>query len=122
MKTISQKERRRAKREIIGYALINVYPKNVQTQSEIRARVFDISPLGAGIISYQPCIEDSKIYLSLLSPDNTSLPNISGRVVRCKEKNNEYHIGIEFENINEYQKSLIENYIRSMKLWNKNKE
>lgn len=119
MKTISQKERRRARREIIGYAVINVYPKNVQNQSEMRARVFDISPLGAGIISFQPCIKNSKILLSLLSPDNTSLPNISGRVVRCEQKNNEYHIGIEFENINEYQKSLITNYIKSMKLWNK---
>ena len=119
MKTIDQKERRRAPRISLRSAVMDVYPINVQHQKELRGKICDVSTLGAKFISNKPYAKDSTIYVGLLLPNYNSLINVSGRVVRCEQKEiNEFHIAIEFKE-DYFQQSLIAEYIRVMKLWDK---
>jgi c-di-GMP-binding flagellar brake protein YcgR len=119
MKATEQKERRRTPRTILGHAAIAIYPKNIYNPETLRVKICDISLLGTRFISFKPFSRGSEIVLSLLSPENIPLPNISGRVVRCEQKETEYHAALEFVNLDDYQKSLVENYIRTAELWNK---
>ena len=111
------KERRRALRISLHSAVMDVYPINAQHQRELRGKICDLSTLGAKFISNKPYVKNSKIYVGLLLPHFNSLINISGKVVRCEHKiGEEYHIAVEFDE-DYYQQSLIEEYIRIMKLW-----
>jgi len=115
------KEKRRAPRTVLECTSIDIYPKNVQTEPELRGKIYDISPLGAKFISQKPYIIGSIIYFALLLPSHGSLKGISGIVLSCEQKNSdEFHVAIEFKDIDYYQKFLIENYIKGMKSWNEN--
>jgi c-di-GMP-binding flagellar brake protein YcgR len=117
MEIIGQKERRRAPRTALHTAVMDVYPINIQHQRELRGKIYDVSTLGAKFLSNKPYAIDSKIYVGLLLPNCNSLINISGKVVRCEEESaEEYHIAVEFDE-DKYQQSLLEEYIRIMKLW-----
>jgi len=90
---------------------------NIQHQRELRGKIYDISSLGARFISNKPYTKDSEVYVGLLLPNCNSLINVNAKVVRCEQKeNNEFHIALEFKEDN-YQQSLIAEYIRVMKLW-----
>lgn len=115
------KGKRRAPRTVLECASIDVYQKNVQNQPELRGKICDISPLGVKFISHKPYIIGSMIYFALLLPSHGSLKGISGIVLSCEQKKSEeFHIAIEFKDIDYYQKLLIENYIKVMKSWNEN--
>jgi len=111
------KERRRAPRIVLHSAVMDVYPIDVKHHKELRGKICDVSTLGAKFISKKLYAKDSKIFVGLLLPHLNSLVNISGKVVRCEHKSfEEYHIAVEFDE-DYYQQSLIEEYIRIMKLW-----
>jgi len=111
------KERRRALRISLHSAVMDVYPIDMKHQKELRGKICDLSTLGTKFISKKPYAQDSKIFVGLLLPHLNSLVNISGKVVRCEHKiGEEYHIAVEFDE-DYYQQSLIEEYIRIMKLW-----
>jgi len=119
MKTIGQKERRRAPRITLRSAFIDVYPIDGEHKTELRGKICDVSTVGAKFISNKPYMKDSEIYVGLLLPSINTVINISGRVVRCEKKSSEeYHIAIEFKE-ERYQQSLLEEYIRIMKSWDK---
>lgn len=115
-----KEERRRALRVNLEHARIDVHTKKVQTQRELRGRVFDISAGGARFISEKPYEEKSEVYLSLLLPNGVSLSDISAKVVRCELEIGNYYVAVEFVEVDGYQQSLIEDYIRAMKLWDEN--
>jgi len=113
---VEQKEKRRVPRTALHSAVMDVYPINMQPQRELRGKIYDVSTLGAKFLSNKPYAKDSKIYVGLLLPHLNSLINVSGKVVRCEEKSaEEYHIAIKFDE-DKYQQSLLEEYIRIMKL------
>lgn len=116
MEKTEQKEKRRMPRTNLGYAVIEVYSKNIQNQADFRGRICDISPLGVRLISYKRYEKDSKVYVGLMLPNQNSYIYVSGKVRHWEQqKGGEYHIGIEFENSDYCQKSLIEYYINIMK-------
>lgn len=113
-------EKRREIRVILEHARIDVHTKKVQTQRELRGRVFDISVGGARFISEKSYEVKSEVYLSLLLPNGVSLSDISAKVVRCEPEIGNYYVAVEFKDVDNYQQSLIDDYIRAMKLWDEN--
>lgn len=119
MRTAKEKEKRRAKRTALGYAYIDVYPAKLRGKSEFRGKIHDISPLGAKFVSCKPYDISSTVYLGLLLPSHGALLDVTGRVVRCEEKEKEeYHVAVEFGG-DSYQRSMIKDYIKLMKLRDK---
>ena len=122
MEKREQKERRRAERAALGNTSLEVYSQKIKRPIEFRAKVLDISSLGAKFISCRPYSKDILIEIGLMLPKYGSLIEISGRVVRCQKSGDEvYEVAVEFEE-DYYQQSIIEEYIKVMKDWNKNNE
>jgi len=115
MKT--QEDRRRSVRVNLEHALIDIHTEKVQNHKEIRGKIFDISAVGVRLVSEEPYSVGSKIFLSLLLPNGVSLSDISCEVLRCRQrKDSHYSLAVEFKDLDYYQKSLVEDYIRLMKL------
>ena len=112
-----QKERRRAPRTVLKSALVDLYLHEKPSIAELRGKICDISRVGTKFSSNKSYIEESIINLDLLLPNFISFTNISGRVVRCEQKDDaEFHTAVEFEE-DLHRQFLVENYIRVMKLW-----
>lgn len=120
MKKTGQKERRRAPRINLDYAMVDVYPQKVVNENVFRGKIFNISTVGVKFTSFEPSKPDSKVYIRLLLPNNDlssddSFIEIPGRVVRCEQIGNEgYYIAVELKE-DCIQQSLIEDFIKLMK-------
>lgn len=114
-----KKERRRATRKDLSRALIAVYTKKPPTEIEYKARLCNISSLGLKFISFKPYDNNTIIHFSLLLPNQNTLLDTSGRVVRCEKQDDEkYFIALDLKE-GYFEKSLIEDYIEVMELWEK---
>lgn len=111
-----KKERRRAERVNLDYALVDVYPERVLSEEEFRGKICDISSTGIKFTSFRPYDVGSILFLKLLLPSHGSLIDIPGKVVRCEEKvpDEAFFVSVEFEE-DYYQESLINDYIKLMK-------
>jgi len=122
MKTMSQKERRRAPRTTLKDAFMDIYSIDTRYLKEYKGRIFDISTLGVKFTSNKPYNKYTEVHVGLLLPNYNSLIKVIGRVVRCEDKSNEdYHIAVEFKE-DTYQQRIINEYIEVMKLWDKQLE
>jgi len=115
-----KEERRREKRIALETARIDIHHKKVETHRELRGIIFDINHLGARFLCEKHYNKNSIVYISLLLPNGVSLSDISGRVVRSESTDGKFYTAVEFKEIDHYQKSLLDDYIRVMKLWDKN--
>ena len=117
MVQVAQKERRRIRRILLKKGPVLAYPeKNGQNPAVLTGTVYDISPLGIRFATNQPCVADSKIAITLLTPDMKPAVKIAGRVIRTIVKNDkECHVAVEFGNLDDQQMASIENYIKMIK-------
>jgi c-di-GMP-binding flagellar brake protein YcgR len=113
---MKKKEERLAERVPLEHTFVHVHTEKVQEQKELRGDIYDISTVGIRFVSKKPFTIGSKIYLSLLLPNGTSLSDIACEVLRSEKKNGNYYIAIAFTDLDFYQKSMVKDYIRLMKL------
>lgn len=110
------KERRRVPRTYLNNVSINVYSQKIEDNVEFRAKICDISSLGIRFVSHKPYIKDSKLNIALLSPTNSIVIGVTGRVVRSESRSTkEHHVALEFKE-DPRQQSSIEDYIKMMKM------
>lgn len=122
MKKREKKERRRAERVALENTSLEVYSQKIKRPIEFRAKVLDISSVGAKFVSCRPYSKNTQIQIGLMLPKYGSLIEISGSVVRCQKSGDEvYNVAVEFEE-DYYQQSIIDEYIKVMKDWNKSNE
>jgi hypothetical protein len=115
-KELAIKERRRAPRTYLNNAFINVYSQKIDDNIDFKAKVCDISSLGIRFVSHKPYIQDSKLNIALISPTNSIVMGVTGRVVRSEQRStHEYHVALEFK-VDPKQQSSIEDYIKMMKM------
>jgi len=112
------KERRRSTRIRLENALIDLYAERGQSHKQLSGRIYDVSTSGVRLCSDEPYAIGSKSFLSLLLPNGTTLSNIISKVLRCEKKDEVYHIALAFMDMDHYQKILVKDYIRLMKLRN----
>lgn len=113
-------ERRREKRIALDHARIDIHQKKTQIHRELRGMIFDINHLGARFLSEKRYTRKSLLYISLLLPNGVSLSDIFSKVIRCEKIEGRFYTAVEFKEIDHYQKSLLDDYIRVMKLWDRN--
>lgn len=110
------KDKRRAPRTSLKHA--NIYIS--ENDTKIKGRIRDISPLGVSFVSSRRFNKDKMFQTDPLLPDFTSFIDVPGRIVWCyKKSENKYLTGMEFKG-NYYRVSVMEDYIKDMKLREKN--
>ena len=110
------REKRRAPRTYLKHA--NIYV--TENDDKIKGRIRDISPLGVSFTSSSRFNRNKMLQTDPLLPDFTSFIDVPGRIVWCyKKSKGEYLTGMEFRG-NYYRVSVMEDYIRGMKLREKN--
>jgi hypothetical protein len=118
MKKRDQKDRRQAPRTALNKALVDLFSQKMLNQKGQRGKICDISHLGIKFSSDKPYIKGSIIHLGLLLPNFIPISDITGKVVRCEQKDNvECYTAVEYKG-DYYLRSLIEAYIKAMKSWN----
>ena len=118
MEAIVQKDRRRAPRTALTKALVDLYSQQMLNQEGHRGKICDISHIGIKFSSDKPYIKGSIVHLDLLLPNFVPMTDITGKVIRCEQKDNvEFYTSVEYKE-DYYLQSQIENYTRVMKSWN----
>jgi c-di-GMP-binding flagellar brake protein YcgR len=110
-------EMRRAPRYVLKEGPVLGYVKDDETGSfVVTGTVYDISTTGVGIFANRYCKPESQISVQFCSLRKAPVFKTPGKVVRCFKKDEEqYLLGIEFDNIGDKLSSDVENYIKLIK-------
>ena len=111
-------EKRRVPRTALQYVFIDVFKQKVQSLTEFRGKVCDLSTLGAKFVCSRPYKKNEMVYMGLALPNRGSLVDVTGKVVRCEKKKEKYYVAVEFKE-DYYQQALIRDYIKMMQVRDK---
>ena len=111
----SEKNKRRALRTSLKKAYVRVFHEEESGETRYRVMVIDLSYAGVRFTSSRAFSPGIKVVLGLLFPNQEAYIEITGKVIRCKDKGKEYYIAVEFDK-DHYLVNLISSYVKLMKL------